>query len=181
MRRNSPPIKYLLLVYPSGQLWAYDSTIIRDDIKQARGGVGITPQTIRQECRSGFGISFLIKAEQRGSKLKPEQKKKSSPWHACKKKRIFWFGFFYIFFYQWCPRRHSPPIKCVWGPGGTERTSQLCSFVRTTGAGPQIRKTSWRGHGNMNIMMKKIANGKLCYDDAARWPSGHSCLHAHTR
>lgn len=45
--------------------------------------------------------------------------------------------------YLLCPRRHSLPIKCVLNPASTERTSPPCSCLKTTGADPRIRRTSW--------------------------------------
>lgn len=45
--------------------------------------------------------------------------------------------------YLVCPRRHSLPIKCVLNPALTERTSPPCSYLKTTGADPQIHRTSW--------------------------------------
>lgn len=60
-------------------------------------------------------------------------------------------------FYLWCPRRHSPPIKCVPGPVWTERTSPPCSPPRMTGADPQTHTTSWWTRA---VQMSQMKNTK---------------------
>lgn len=45
--------------------------------------------------------------------------------------------------YLLCPHRHSPLIKCVLSPVWIDDTSSPGSFLQTTEANPQIRRTSW--------------------------------------
>lgn len=71
--------------------------------------------------------------------------------------------------YLLCPRRHSLLIKCVLGPAWTERTSPPCSFLKTTGADPQIHRTSqWTGNTALQRfrrvarqLQKKKKEGKI--------------------
>lgn len=61
---------------------------------------------------------------------------------ACKAK-CYRDNFLVCNIYLLCPHRHSPLIKCVLSPVWIDDTSSPGSFLQTTEANPQIRRTSW--------------------------------------